>query len=60
MMITFMAREVLEPAEVEHDDRPDEDLEDQDELALGDQVGLAGLVDQLGDLAHRLVHRHVV
>ena len=34
--------------------------EDQDELALGDQVGLAGLVDQLRDLAHRPVDRQVL
>ena len=38
----------------------DEDLEDGDELALRDQVGLAGLVDQLRDLAHRPVHRQVL
>ena len=44
-------------AEVQQDDRPDEDLEDQDELALRDQIRLAGLVDQLGDLAHRAMHR---
>ena len=38
----------------------DEDLEDQDELALRDQIGLAGLVNQLGDLEHRPVHRQVL
>ena len=43
-------------SEVEDDDDPDEGLEDQDELALGDEIGLARLVDELGDLAHRLVH----
>ena len=32
----------------------------QDELALRDQVGLAGLVDQLRDLEHRRVHRQVL
>ena len=32
----------------------------QDELALRDQVRLAGLVDQLGDLEHRLVHGQVL
>ena len=31
--------------------------EHHDELALGDQVLLAGLEDELGDLEHRLVHR---
>ena len=49
--------EVLQEAEVDDDDRADEDLQDQQELALLDQVRLAGLVDQLGDLAHRRVHR---
>ena len=38
----------------------DEDPQDQEELALRDQVRLAGLVDQLRDLAHRLVHRQVL
>ena len=52
--------EVLQHAEVEHHDHADEHLEDQDELALRDQVGLARLVDQLGDLAHRRVHRQVL
>ncbi len=46
-----------EHAEVDPDDRPDEDPQDQQKLALGDQVGLARLIDQLGDLEHRLVHR---
>ena len=49
--------EVLQEAEVDDDDDPDEQLEDRQELALLQQVGLAGLVDQLGDLAHRAVHR---
>ena len=52
--------EVQQEPEVEDDDDADEDLEDQDELALGDQVRLAGLVDQLGDLPHRLVHGQVL
>ncbi len=51
---------MLEHAEVQRDDDPDEELEDQDELALRDQVRLAGLVDQLGDRSHRLVHGHVL
>jgi len=42
--------------EVQHDDDADERLENEEELALRDQIGLAGLVDQLGDLAHRRVH----
>jgi hypothetical protein len=48
-----------EPAEVDENDRADEGPEDDEELALLDEVGLAGLVDQLGDLAHRLVDRHL-
>ena len=35
----------------------DEDLQDQQELPLRDQVGLARLVDQVRDLEHRRVHR---
>ncbi len=52
--------ELLEEPEVEHHDHADEHLEQQDELALRDQVGLAGLVNQLGDLEHRRVHRQVL
>ena len=47
-------------AEVEHHDGADEDLEQEDELALGDEVRLAGLVDQLGDLPHRGVDGQVL
>ena len=46
--------------EVEDHDHADEDLEDQDELALGDEVGLAGLVDQLRHFAHRRVDRQIL
>ena len=53
-------REVQQRAEVERDDDADEDLEDQQELALLDEVGLAGLVDELGDLEHRLMDRQVL
>ncbi len=35
-------------------------LEDEDELALGDQVGLAGLVNQLGDFEHRAMHWEIL
>ena len=42
-------------AEVEHDDDGDEDPEQEQEFALLDQVGLAGLPDQLGDLCHGTV-----
>ena len=60
MMATFRRREVLQEPEVERDDDADEQLEDQQELALLHEVGLAGLVDQLRDLPHRLVHHHVL
>ena len=46
--------------EVEDDHDADEALEDQQELALLDQVGLAGLVDELRDVGHRLVHRQLL
>ena len=46
-------------AEVEHDDDGDEDLENREKPALGQQVGLAGLINELGDLPHRPVHREV-
>ena len=51
----------LEPGEqeVHHDHRADEAEQDQQELALLHQVGLAGLVDQLRDLGHRPVHREL-
>ena len=52
--------EVQERPEVEHDDGADEDFQEQDELALGDEIRLAGLVDQLGDLEHGLVHGQVL
>src|SRR5207247_5691593 len=42
--------------EVQQNHRADEDLEDQEELALLEQIGLTGLVDQLRDLEHRRMH----
>ncbi len=47
-------------AEVKHDHDGDEDLEQQQEFALGDQIGFAGLVDQLGNFPHRAMHRQVL
>ena len=38
----------------------DEDEQHQQELALLDEVGLAGLEDDLGDVEHRLVRRQLV
>ena len=49
-----------QPTEIRGDDDRDEAPQDQDELALGDQVGLARLVDQLGDLQHAAVHGKVL
>ncbi len=51
---------MLEHAEVEDHDHADEDLENQDELALRDQVGLAGLVNELRDFPHRRVNGQVL
>ncbi len=51
---------VLEHAEVDHHDGADEQLEEQDELALRDEIRLARLVDKLRDVPHRLVHRQVL
>src|SRR5208282_6927335 len=47
-------------AEIQHDHDGDEDPQEQEEFALCDQVRLAGLVNQLGDFAHRFVHRQVL
>ena len=51
---------VLEHAEVDHHDGADEELEEKDELALRDEIRLAGLVNELRDVPHRLVHRQVL
>ena len=48
---------LLDPTEVGNDDDRDERLQDQQELALREHVGLAGLVNQLADLGHRAVDR---
>ncbi len=51
---------VLEEPEIEHHDEADEHLEDEDELALCNEVGLAGLVDEFRDLPHGSVHGKVL
>ena len=48
-----------QPAEIDRADHADEDPENQYELALRDQVGLAGLVNELGDFEHGPVNREV-
>ncbi len=49
-----------EHAEVQHDDNGDEDPQEEKELALRDEVGLAGFIDQLRDFPHGAVHRQVL
>jgi hypothetical protein len=49
-----------QPAEVEENDSSDEEPENHQELALLQEIGLAGLVDELGDLEHRPVNGHVL
>ncbi len=49
-----------QPSEVSQDDDRDERPQDHQELALGDQVGLAGFVDQVGDVAHGAMDRHLL
>ena len=46
-------------AEVQHDHDGDEDPQEKQELALREEVRFAGLVNQLGNFAHRAVHRQV-
>src|SRR6185436_3703393 len=50
--------ELEQESEIQQDHEADEDYEDQNEYPLGDQIRFAGLVNQLGDLEHRLVDRH--
>ena len=57
MMTTLPERFVLQPHEIIHHAGGDQQPEDGEELALGEQVGLAGLPDGVGDLGHALVHR---
>ncbi len=49
-----------QPSEVGQDHHRDERPQDHEELALGNHVGLAGLIDQLGNLAHGAVYRQVL
>jgi hypothetical protein len=52
--------QALHEVEVADHDHRGEGFQDQQELALRDHVGLAGFVDQLADLGHRLVHRQAL
>ncbi len=47
-------------AEVERDNHRDESPEHKNELALRHQIGFAGLIDQLGNVAHRAMNRQVL
>lgn len=51
---------IAEPTVIDHDYSGQQELEEEDEFSLGDQVSLAGLVDQFGDLFHALVDREVL
>ena len=46
-------------AEIKHDHDRDKEPQNQQKFSLRDQVGLAGLIDQFGDLEHGAMHRHV-
>src|SRR6202035_4968526 len=52
--------EVPQPPEVDDHDGADEGLQDEDELALRHEIGLAGLEDELRDLPHRAVDGQVL
>ncbi len=48
-----------EHAEVKNDDDGDEQPEQHQELALGEEVGFAGFVDELGNVEHRAMHGQI-
>src|SRR5205823_12622550 len=50
----------VQKSEVAENHHRDEGPQDEDELSLRHQIGLAGLVDQLGNLTHGLVDRKVL
>src|SRR5207249_935738 len=49
-----------EPAEVHDDHNSDKHPQDHQEFSLGEEVGLAGLIDQLGNVEHRFVDGQVL
>ena len=55
-----LAGDRSEHAEVEHDYYGNEEPEKKQEFALGDEVSLAGFVDQLGNVAHRAVNGKIL
>ena len=54
-----LIRHGSENAEVEDDDDGDEEPEEKEEFALGEEVGFAGFVDQLGNFAHGAMHGQI-
>ena len=58
--VTRRVRRLRQRPEVHGHDRADEEPENKKEAALGEQVRLARLVNQLGDLQHRRVDGHVL
>src|SRR5437588_454613 len=55
-----MSGDGMQKAEVAEDHHRDESPQNQNELSLRHQIGLAGLVDQLRDIAHGLVDGKVL
>ena len=51
---------VTQHAEIQHDDGSDENPKQKEKLALIDEVGLAGFVDQLRNFAHRAMHGQIL
>ena len=45
-------------AEIKHDHYRDEEPQDQKKFSLSDQIGLAGFIDQFGNLEHGAMHWH--
>ncbi len=51
---------MLQEAEIEDDDGADERFQNQQELDLRNEIGLARFINQLGDLEHGAVNRGVL
>src|SRR5205085_7311529 len=56
----WLALDRRQHTEVENNDYRNENPQEQEKLALGDQIGLAGFIDQFRYLAHRAMHRKVL
>src|SRR6266705_6824513 len=55
-----MARNWTKNAEIRNHDYGDKEPQEQNKFPLRDQICLARFVNQLGDFAHRLMHRQVL